>query len=407
MTTALANKRLLLGVTGGIAAYKAAELCRLLIKGGADVHVVMTSAATRFVAPLTFETLSGHPVGTELFALGPGQSIQHTELGRHVDAVVVAPATADFLGKLAHGLADDLLTNVLLASHVPVLLCPAMNVEMWDNPLVQQNLERLVVLPRFTVLTPDVGWLACNVDGRGRLPEAERIVRHVDRLFLPRDLTGRRLLVTAGPTREWVDPVRFISNPSSGRMGLALAEAAWARGAEVTLIHGPLAIAPPPEVAATLIDTTAELHHAVLAALPGTDALIMAAAPADWRPMTPSAEKRPKTAVGSLLTLEPTIDVLASVTHHAARPRVVVGFAAESHDVLARSMEKARRKRVDLLFGNVVERDGVDTGFGAPTNAGFLVDGDGALLRAVPLGPKAAVAHAILDAVVARLGAAP
>ena len=394
------GKRVLVGVTGGIAAYKGAELVRLLVNAGADVHVVMTQAATKFITPLTLETLSGHPVGTEIFTLGAGSSIEHTELGRGIDAAVVAPATADFLGRLAGGLADELLLNVLMASHMPVLLCPAMNVEMWVNPLVQRNVGILKGIVRYRWLEPDEGALACRVVGRGRLPDPPRIVRHLARLLSPQDFAGRRVVVTAGPTREWMDPVRFLSNPSTGRMGYAVAEAAWERGAQVTLVAGPTELPDPEGVDVVHVDTTTELQSAVGRAMAGADVLVMAAAPADWRPSVVHTRKLKKGDVAREIALERTPDVLAQLPRDGA---VIVGFAAETGDLATEGREKAIRKRVDLLFANHVFKDGGDTGFASATNAGVILDGLGEIVDEVPLLPKPLVAHRLLGHVQKRL----
>ena len=389
--------RVLVGVTGGIAAYKAAELVRLLVTAGHDVHVQMTPAAREFITPLTLETLSQNPVATGIFALAGGASIQHTEAGRDAALAVVAPATADFLGRLAGGLADNVILATLMASRMPVLLCPSMNVEMWDNPLVQVNLARLEALERYRVVAPDAGWLACRVEGRGRLPEPARIMRHVARALAPQDLMGRRVVVTAGPTREWLDPVRFLSNASSGRMGYAVAEAAWERGADVVLVTGPTALEAPEGVRVRRVESTADLLDAVTDEAATADALIMAAAPADYRPASRSATKLKKSAPLSALPLERTPDILSQVTC----PGVVVGFAAETHDVIENARTKATGKPVALLFANQV---GGGRAFGTEDNEGVLLDGSGAVIGTLGPAPKRAIGHGILDRVVERLG---
>ena len=396
------GKRILVGVTGGIAAYKSAELVRLLQKAGADVHVCMTEAATKFITPLTLETLSGNPVRQNIWDLRGDSSIAHTEWGRDMDAVVVAPATADFLGRLAHGLADKLLLNVLLASHMPVLLCPSMNDRMWENPLVQQNVDRLKRLDRFTVLSPDTGWLACGVVGAGRLADPPLIVDTLARTLRNQDLRGQRVLVTAGPTREHFDPVRFLSNPSTGRMGFSLAYAAWERGADVTLISGPTSVAVPQQVKSIRINTTEELLSAVKRELPNTNMLVMAAAPADFRPKTQHDQKQKKGTGAPDMTLVPNPDVLGTVAE-LAHEAFVVGFAAETHDISQHAAEKARRKRMDLIFVNRVGGQASATGFSSRTNAGAILDADGGLVRQVDLGPKVTVAHALLDEATRRM----
>jgi len=388
--------RILLGVTGGIAAYKAAELARLLFKSGADVHVVMTPSATKFITPLTLEALTGNPVRVEMFSLRDDSSIAHTELGRDMDAAVIAPATADFLGRLAGGLADQLLLNVLMASTMPVLICPSMNAHMWDNPLVQNNLSRLDALDRYTILTPDSGWLACRVVGKGRLPDPPDIVRHLERLLSTDDLRGEHVVVTAGPTREWLDPVRFLSNPSTGRMGYAVAEAAWTRGARVTLVSGPTALEAPLGVDRIEVGSTEDMQRAVQTALPTATMLVMAAAPADFRPPVTHAQKQKKGESDQTLVLTRTPDILASVKDTRPPGCRVLGFAAETENLLANAADKARRKGVDLLFVNRV--GGADTGFGTATNAGTLLDGAGATVRELPMATKREIADQLLDA---------
>ncbi len=396
------GRRILVGVTGGIAAYKSAELVRMLQKAGADVHVCMTEAATKFITPLTLETLSGNPVRQNIWDLRGDSSIAHTEWGRDMDAVIVAPATADFLGRLANGLADQLLLNVLLASRMPVLLCPSMNDLMWANPLVQQNVERLAELDRFRVLSPGVGWLACGVVGAGRMPDPADIVDAVARQLRDNDLEGQRVLVTAGPTREHFDPVRFLSNPSTGRMGFALAYAAWERGAEVTLIAGPTSVPAPTHVETRHIGTTEELLRAVSEELPRCNLLLMAAAPVDFRPEVSHEHKQKKGSGMSAVALQPNPDVLKAVAEleHSA---FVVGFAAETQEFERNAVQKVRRKQMDLIFVNRVGAQAASTGFSSTTNAGAIIDSDGRLIRQVELGPKVAVAHTLLDEAIRRM----
>ena len=396
------GRRILVGVTGGIAAYKSAQLVRLLQKAGADVHVCMTPAATKFITPLTLETLSGNPVRHAIWDLRHDSSIAHTEWGRDMDAVVVAPATADFLGRLANGLADQLLLNVLLASEMPVLLCPSMNDMMWSNPLVQQNVNRLRAMDRFTVLSPESGWLACGVTGAGRLIEPPLIVDALAKRLHPGDLVGTRVLVTAGPTREHFDPVRFLSNPSTGKMGFALAHAAWERGADVVLVAGPTAQAPPPHVQVERIGTTVELLDAVERELPRTDLLFMAAAPADFRPAQSHAHKQKKGGGAKEMRLEANPDVLGTVSSRE-HDAFVVGFAAETQDLAKNAAKKVRKKKTDLIFVNRVGEVGGSTGFSSRTNAGSIMDSDGLLVRQVDLGPKITVAHALIDEAIRRM----
>ncbi len=396
----LDGRRILLGVTGGIAAYKSPALLRVLQNLGADVEVIATRAALEFVTPLTLATLSGHPVRSEIFELTPA-GIAHTEAARGVDLALVAPATADFIGRLAGGLADQLLLTALMASSVPVLLCPSMNVEMWDNPLVQANLARLRELPRYHIVEPDAGWLACRVEGRGRLPEPEVIARYAVRLLSRTDLRGRRVVVTAGPTRERFDPVRFLSNRSTGKMGVALAEAAWERGAEVVLIRGPGSVPAPHGVREVAIESTRDLLAAVLEETREAHALVMAAAPADFRPATLADHKLKKTD-GATLDLVANPDILATLARE--RPGLFrLGFAAETRDFERNAADKAVRKGLDLIFVNDVGATATRTGFEVDTNGGWLLDGAGARVAEIPVAAKHLVAHSLLDHVSARI----
>ncbi len=396
------NKRILVGVTGGIAAYKAAELVRLLDKAGADVHVCMTPSATKFITPLTLETLSGNKVYTDIFALHGDSQIAHTEFGRDMDAAVIAPCTADFLGRLAGGLADQLLLCSLMASTMPVLLCPSMNVEMLRNPLVQRNIELLSGIDRYTVMEPEEGWLACRVEGAGRLPHPQRIVNHLRRLLEPQSLAGKHLVITAGPTREWLDPVRFLSNPSTGRMGYALAEIAWEMGARVTLITGPTNLPLPEGADVRTVETTTDLLDTVEAAVHDVDALIMAVAPADYRPVKRHTHKVKKGEGTATLALERTPDVLATVASRIEKT-LLVGFSAETRDHAVNAVQKATKKQMDLVFVNDVSPEAQGTGFGTLTNAGILFDRAGEVVDDIRLMSKQDVARRILKHVAARL----
>lgn len=392
-TRPYASRRVLLGVTGGIASYKSAWLARLLTKAGADVEVVMTRAATEFVGPITFEALTGRSVHAGLF--DPGHALEHITLARAADVLVVAPATADFMARAATGQADDLLTACLLAASCPVLLVPAMNDRMWAHPQTQRNVQHLSELG-YRILPPDEGLLAAGEgSGPGRMPEPETILAHVGRLLEPGGpLAGRRVVVSAGPTREPIDPVRFISNHSSGKMGVALAAAAWRRGAEVDLIAGPLAVAPPVGPRHTAVETTAQMAEAVRAALPNADVLIMAAAPADFTPARTTTSKIKKGAQPPTLDLAFTVDILAS-TRDARRPgTVVVGFALETDDPVAHARAKLEAKGLDLIVVNDATEPGA--GFGVDTNRVTLLDRDGGETR-LELMLKPAVADAILD----------
>jgi phosphopantothenoylcysteine decarboxylase / phosphopantothenate---cysteine ligase len=394
-----AGRRIVLGVTGGIASYKTGWLARLLTAAGAEVDVVMTRAATEFVGPVTFEALTGRPVHTDLFEAG--RALDHISLAKAADAIVVAPATADFLARVAHGFADDLLAACLLATAAPVLLVPAMNDRMWANRQTQENVRHLRELGH-QVVEPDEGPLAAGEGaGPGRMPEPETILAYVGRLLeMDGAFRGRRVLVTAGPTREPVDPVRFLSNRSSGKMGVAIAAAAWRRGAEVALVAGPLEIPVPPGVRLTTVETTQEMADAVRAALPAADALVMAAAPADFGVAQPAVKKIKKKDKPETIALAPTPDILRA-TREVRKPNaVMVGFALETGDALAGGREKLAAKDLDLVIVNDAEDP--DAGFAVDTNRVTIVHRDG---RTEPLGllPKTEVADAILDRVEALL----
>jgi phosphopantothenoylcysteine decarboxylase/phosphopantothenate--cysteine ligase len=387
--------RILLGVTGGIASYKSAWLARLFTKAGAAVDVVLTRAATEFIGAITFEALTGRPVHTGLF--DPGRALDHIALARAADAIVVAPATADFLARAATGQADDLLTATLLATDAPVLLVPAMNDHMWAHAQTQANVEHLRELG-YSILEPEAGELAAGEgSGPGRMPEPETIFSHASRVLeRGADLTGQRIVVTAGPTREPVDPVRFISNRSSGRMGVALAHAAWSRGATVTLIAGPLEVPVPPGPSVARVETTEEMARAVEAELPSADVLIMSAAPADFRAANPAPSKIKKDGSTRSLELAPTTDIL-SATRAVRRPgAVVVGFALETDDAVAGGRAKLGAKDLDLVVVNSAREPGA--GFGTETNRVTLLARDGRE-EPLPLMSKLDVAHAILDRV--------
>ena len=389
-----AHRRVLLGVSGGIASYKSAWLARLLTTAGAEVDVVMTRAATEFVGAVTFEALTGRPVHTGLF--DPGRALNHISLARAADVIVIAPATADLLARAATGQADDLLTACLLAADCPVLLVPAMNDRMWAHGQVQANARHLETLG-YHLLAPDDGLLAAGEgSGPGRMPEPETIFAHVGRLLEPRtSLAGRTVLVTAGPTREAIDPVRFLSNHSTGRMGVAVAAAAWRRGADVTLIAGPLTVPFPAGVTVQQVTSTDEMRDAVAAHLIATDLLVMAAAPADYRPAQRADRKLKKTGSPRSLDLIETADIL-SATRGARRPgSVIVGFALETDDLLANAARKLEQKGLDLIVLNDAGEPGA--GFGGDTNrVTFLTRGTGAP-EYLPLLPKIEVADAILD----------
>ncbi|SFO38587.1 phosphopantothenoylcysteine decarboxylase / phosphopantothenate--cysteine ligase [Cohaesibacter marisflavi] len=353
----LENKRVLLVISGGIAAFKALDIIRLLLKEGAGVQVIMTKAATEFVAPLTIATLTGKPVLTDLFDLTRESEIGHIELSRAADLVVVAPATANLIAKMANGIADDLPSTMLLATDKPVLVAPAMNVRMWYHPATQRNLATLQEDGQHFV-GPAVGMMACNEEGPGRLSEPEDILLAIKAMLddSPKPLAGRHVLITAGPTHEPIDPVRYIANRSSGKQGYALATAARDAGARVTLVSGPVALEPPRGVEIIRVETAREMKAAVSAALPA-DIAIMAAAVADWHVTNQGAEKIKKQADGSFpaLQFEENPDIARFVgTHPDKRPKLVVGFAAETQDLEANAARKLTKKGVDWIIANDV-----------------------------------------------------
>ena len=395
MSRSLEGKTVVVGLSGGIACYKAADAVRLLRTDGARVRVVMTRSASEFITPLTLQTLAGEPVSTDLFDLTQESAIGHIALADAADAVVVAPATANVIGKLAHGIGDDLLTTVLLATRARVLLAPSMNVHMWENLLVQANLRTLRELG-WRIIEPGVGSLACGYEGAGRLAEAAVIVAEVARALGPGDLRGERVLVTAGPNREPLDPVRFLSNRSTGRMGYAVAAAAWRRGAEVVLVSGPTALPAPYGVRCERVGTAAEMHAAVLCEIDAATMVCMAAAVADYRPARPAAQKLKKQPGPLHLELERTIDILAALRGRPGE-RLMVGFAAETENVVGNADRKRRDKQLDLIVANDVS--GTDTGFEVETNAVVLIDAHGR--EQVPLASKEEIADRILDRAVA------
>jgi len=395
----LAGKRILLGVTGSIAAYKAVELLRLMTKAGAHVQVVMTEAATKFVAPLTFETLSREAVLLDMWSLAYSHRIGHIEATQKADLFLIAPATAQTIARLVLGLADDFLSSIYLASRCPVLVAPAMDSDMFAHPALQENLARLRARG-VQILEPDLGPLASGLVGRGRLAELPAIMAAVENALLRcQDLAGRVVLVTAGPTREPLDPVRFLSNRSSGKMGYAIAEAAATRGARVLLVSGPTALPCPPGVDIIQVESADEMYRAVLAKLPIAEVVIKAAAVADYRPVTRADHKIKKSAAVPEIVLEPTPDILAEIGKQKGH-RVLVGFAAETEDLVANARAKLERKRLDLIVANDVSR--VDSGFDADQNLVKILDAEGKV-EELPLLTKREVADRILDRVAALL----
>lgn len=387
------GRKVIVGVTGGIAAYKAAELVRLLVKEGAVTKVAMTHHATKFITPLTLETLSGNRVVADMW--GPGtHPLDHITWGQESDLIIVAPATANFIGKMAHGIGDDFLSTLVIAATARVLVCPSMNTQMYLSHAVQENL-RILRARGCAILEPGSGELACHTDGPGRLPEPEDIVEEARTLLSRQDLSGRRILVTAGATLEPLDPVRYMSNRSSGKMGYALARAAKRRGAKVTLVSGPTALKPPRDVALSRVKTAEEMRQAVLAECQQVDVIIKAAAVLDWRPKETAEHKIKKGGGVQTLELVETPDILAELGCSRGNSGcVLVGFAAETQDLIANAQEKLKKKNLDLIVVNDVSRE--DAGFEADTNAVKIVYRDGHM-EELPLMPKQEVADQLLD----------
>jgi phosphopantothenoylcysteine decarboxylase/phosphopantothenate--cysteine ligase len=381
--------KILLGVGGGIAAYKAAELARLLMQQGHQVQAVMTEAAEEFVRPLTFAALTGRKTLTNLFAIE--SAIEHIAVAQEHEVLVIAPATADLIAKLAHGLAGDFLTTLYLAFTGPVVLAPAMNVNMWSHAATQANLETLRVRGH-RIVDPDSGYLACGMTGPGRLAEPESIAEAVGREFAGRDMEGETVLITAGPTQEPLDPVRFISNRSSGKMGYALAEAAAARGARVILISGPVALRPPRGVDTIAVRTAAEMREAVFANLEPAGIVVKAAAVADYRLSDVPDHKVKKTGARLSLDLDPTPDILSELGRKKGG-RLLIGFAAETGNLEAEARRKLESKNCDMIVGNLV---GGETGFESDDNEVVLALRTGETV-ALPRAPKRVIADRILD----------
>ena len=390
----LEGKTVVLGVSGGIAVYKALELVRLLTKAGAAVQVIMTRNAQEFVTPLTFQTLSGNPVHSELFNLYQEREIGHISLADRADLFILAPATANLVGKVAQGLADDLLTTTVMATKAPVLFVPAMNTNMYENPIYRRN-EKFLLEQGYHVLEPVSGSLACGWEGAGKLPAPEEILATAEAVISPQDLRGCRLLVTAGPTREEIDPVRYLSNYSSGKMGFAIAAAACRRGARVTLVSGPTCLEVPLGVSCDPVCTAAEMRDAVFSHLEAQDVIIKAAAVSDYRSAERASQKIKKGADSVTLRLEKNPDILAELGRRKGE-RILIGFAAETERLLAHAAEKLQQKNLDMIVANDITAPGA--GFGADTNLVRLLHADGHI-EELELLSKKRVAHKLLDRV--------
>jgi len=389
----LKGKHIVLGVTGGIAVYKAAEFVRLLVKAEANVHVVMTRHAEEFMMPLTFQTLSGNPVVTDAFSLFEESQIGHVALADLAELIIILPATANIIGKIANGIADDFLSTMVMASRAPVLLAPSMNVNMWENPAFQKNMQTLIERGVHFV-EPGTGELACHWYGKGRLAELEDVMEKAEDLFSPKDLKGERILITAGPTQEPIDPVRFITNLSSGKMGYALAKMARRRGAEVILITGPTSGAlPRKDIEWVPVKTAEEMRKAVLAHLKPCSVVIKAAAVADYRPKDVHSKKIKKKDASLSLDMERTADILAEIGKKKEK-RILIGFAAETDDLIANAKKKLQAKNLDLVIANDVA-----VGFAGDTNQIKILFQTGEI-KDLPLMTKEEVSQVILDELV-------
>lgn len=391
----LQGKSILLGISGGIAAYKAAELLRRLVKARATVHVVMTKNAQQFVTPLTFQTLSNNPVGTDLFDMESESRIGHIHKARLPDLVILAPATANLMAKMAAGIADDYLSTILLATTSPVLICPAMNVKMWEHPATRRN---AAILKGFGhhILEPGAGYLACNEEGAGRLAEPGDILETAVRLLTAPTLAGIHVLVSAGPTWEPFDPVRFLSNPSSGKMGYALARVAARRSARVHLVSGPCSLDAPAGVERICVRTALEMRDAITGLAPQLDAIVMAAAVSDYRPSEIAPQKLKKEHKGRTVTLEPNPDILAGLGKTRQPGQVLVGFAAETQNLIENARDKLARKNLDFIVANNLNEEG--SGFGYDTNLVTILDSEGNTIQLPPM-TKEQVAGEVWDRV--------
>jgi len=388
------GKNVVLGITGGIAAYRAAQIAREMTKRGTHVYCILTRNATNFITQQTMETLTGNPAVVDMFARPDKWEVEHIALAKRADVFLVAPASANFIGKVASGVADDMLTTTVMATRAPLLIAPAMNSNMYENPVTQRNMQTLKTLLRAQFIEPKVGLLACNDVGKGHIADDETILEAVERALTPGDLTGKKVLVTAGPTREALDPVRFLTNRSSGRMGYALAEAAARRGAEVTLVSGPVALECPTGVRREFVESTQDLYCAMERLCREQDVIIQAAAPADYRPAHIAGQKIKKADGEAMeLKLVENPDVAAMVGSKKRPGQVLVAFAAETQNLSENAAKKLDKKNVDFIVGNDVTRPGA--GFDVDTNIITIFDRSGA--TELPMMKKTEVADKILD----------
>ena len=391
----LKNKNIVIGVSGGIAAYKACDLVRKLVLAGADVHVVMTKNAQHFVTALTFQTLSNNKVSSDLFDLDREAEIGHITLADNADIIVVAPATATIIGKAASGIADNLLNAIILATRSPVFFCPAMNVNMYNNSIVQENINKLKK-HGYNILEPSEGSLACGWEGKGRLPDTHVIVSEIERLLTPQDLKGEKVLITAGPTREYIDPVRFISNPSSGKMGYALAKSAWKRGADVVLVAGPTNIEATNGIKTIHVESAKEMHKAVTKHAEWATVIVKAAAVGDYSAKKYEKDKISKRNGSFSLELKKTKDILFELGKNK-NGKLLVGFAAETNDIVKKAKEKLKEKNLDMIVVNDVTRK--DSGFSVDTNCAVILNRLGSVNEYDVL-PKELLADKIFDEVI-------
>ena len=396
----LKSRRVLIGIGGGIAAYKVCEVVSTLFKAGAEVRVILTRSATEFITPLTVSTLSRHPAYTDADFWQPiHQRPLHIQLGEWAEVLAIAPLSANTLAKLAYGMADNLLTNTVLASTCPVLLAPAMNTQMWQQLAVQRNWQQLLVDSRYHGMPTGYGLLACDRVGEGRMAEPQEIVTQIQSLLHTngkRDLLGKRVLISAGGTREYLDPVRFIGNPSTGKMGLALAQAALQRGAAVTLVHGPISLNVPHGVHSIPVNSADQMRASMLEFFPSADLIIMSAAVADVKPAHYSPQKLPKRSLPTSLPLTPVPDIVAELGHHKQSDQILIGFAAQTGDIVTPALEKLHSKKLDAIVANPIDR--LDSGFGSDNNQAIFLDTLGHQIEIAPCS-KLQMAHHLLDCV--------
>ncbi len=395
----LKGKRIVLGVSGGIAAYKMANVASMLVKLNADVHVVMTEAATHFITPETFEVLTNNRCYTDTFDRGMEMHVPHVTLGTTADAFLIAPATADIIGKLANGIADDMLTTTVLPARCPVMIAPSMNVNMLENPIVQDNIKKLASYG-YEIIDSDEGYLACRATGKGKLPKEEMLVEYILKACAKdKDLQGRNILITAGPTQEAIDPVRYITNHSTGKMGYALAKMAMLRGAKVTLVTGETSITPPSFVEVVKIKSARDMYEAVTSRSDSQDIIIKSAAVADYRPINVADNKIKKTEGDMSIPLERTDDILSYLGEHKREGQFICGFSMETENMLENSRKKLEKKKVDMIAANNLKVEGA--GFGTDTNIMTLITREECI--ELPILTKEEVADRILDKIISTM----